>query len=202
MPDFQKLFSLHRSTTSGEWDVQSFSNSMASCVENGVSIQIGDDSLVNFVFGGGWSKEELIANANFMAIVHNEFPAIAVRLEQANKMEQALKGLLAVISHYETGFTIDRNCFDQVEAAETALASENNNAVGDVNPDSRLISDDRYPYTYACDYLREAIGDDYGKGLISRSAASKARSTIAEAVGVPDEDIAKKLAFLFLKNNS
>ena len=40
-------------------------------------------------------------------------------------------------------------------------------------------TDSRYPYTYAADYLREKVGNDYDKGLMSRSAASQARSVIA-----------------------
>ncbi len=57
----------------------------------------------------------------------------------------------------------------------------------------------RYPYTYACDYLREAVGDDYGKGLISRSAASHIRSTIAKALNLEDETVAMVLADEFKK---
>jgi hypothetical protein len=57
------------------------------------------------------------------------------------------------------------------------------------------MSDSRYPYTYACDYIRQAIGDDYGKGLISRSAASIAMSVIAIALGHSNsEQIAIALA--------
>jgi hypothetical protein len=57
----------------------------------------------------------------------------------------------------------------------------------------------RYPYTYAADYLREKVGNDYDKGLISRAAASQARSVIAEALGIPDETVAKELADLYLQ---
>jgi hypothetical protein len=59
------------------------------------------------------------------------------------------------------------------------------------------MSDSRYPYTYAYDYIRQAIGDDYGKGLISRSAASHAMSVIATALGHSNsEQIAIALADL------
>lgn len=58
--------------------------------------------------------------------------------------------------------------------------------------------DPRYPYTHACDYLRIKIGDDYDKGLISRSAASHAIALIAEALGMEDHHkIACKLADKF-----
>jgi len=59
----------------------------------------------------------------------------------------------------------------------------------------------RYPYTYACDYIREQIGNDYGKGFISRAAASRARSLIAKAIGIDDREIACKLADEFLKTH-
>lgn len=56
----------------------------------------------------------------------------------------------------------------------------------------------RYPYTYACDYLREKVGDDYGKGLISRSAASQIRTAIADVAGLDDHELAEKLADAFM----
>lgn len=60
------------------------------------------------------------------------------------------------------------------------------------------MKDSRYPYTYAADLIRIAVGDDYGSGLISRSAASTARSIIAEASGIDDEELAIKLADMYL----
>jgi len=48
------------------------------------------------------------------------------------------------------------------------------------------MSTSRYPFTDAVDYLRERIGDDYGKGLISRSAAAQAMQIICEALGHKD----------------
>jgi hypothetical protein len=59
--------------------------------------------------------------------------------------------------------------------------------------------DPRYPYTHACDYLRVKIGNDWDKGLISRSAASQARSIIAEVLGMDDYELACKLADEFYK---
>ena len=57
----------------------------------------------------------------------------------------------------------------------------------------------RYPYTYAADYLRMEIGDDYGKGLISRSAAAHAKKLIADAIGMDEEDLAKHLAEKYIE---
>ena len=53
--------------------------------------------------------------------------------------------------------------------------------------------DTRYPYTYACDYLREA-SDVY----ISSANASRIRRLIAEAAGIPDDLLAGKLADIYL----
>jgi hypothetical protein len=57
------------------------------------------------------------------------------------------------------------------------------------------MSDSRYPYTYACDLLRMALGP----GELSRSQASRIRSVIADALVIDDEEIAKRLADHFLK---
>jgi hypothetical protein len=55
----------------------------------------------------------------------------------------------------------------------------------------------RYPYTFAADRLRMAVGDDYGKGLISRAAASTCMREIALALGMKDhQEIAEALARL------
>lgn len=59
-------------------------------------------------------------------------------------------------------------------------------------------TDSRYPYTYAADYLREKVGNDHDNGLMSRSAASQARSVIAEVLGLEDADVAQKLADAFI----
>lgn len=60
----------------------------------------------------------------------------------------------------------------------------------------------RYPYTYAADYLRMKVGNDYDKGLISRAAASRVRHLIAEAIGMSDEEIAVKLAEKYIEENA
>ena len=56
------------------------------------------------------------------------------------------------------------------------------------------MTDSRYPYTYACDYIR-ALGPVSSSGVVlSRSNASQIRSGIAEVLGIDDEELAKKLA--------
>lgn len=52
------------------------------------------------------------------------------------------------------------------------------------------MADSRYPFTIACDYIRMRIGDDYGNGLISRSAAAHAMQVISEALGQTDGHLA------------
>lgn len=55
-------------------------------------------------------------------------------------------------------------------------------------------NDSRYPYTYACDYIR-GLGDCDSSGVrISRSEASQIREGIAKAIGMDDADLARKLA--------
>ncbi|WP_186187926.1 hypothetical protein [Burkholderia gladioli] len=57
----------------------------------------------------------------------------------------------------------------------------------------------RYPYTEACDYIRAHV-TDYDETLgvrvptISRSQASLARLAIARALGMDDEELARKIA--------
>jgi hypothetical protein len=59
----------------------------------------------------------------------------------------------------------------------------------------------RYPYTYAADYIRMKVGDDYGKGLISRAAAAQAQTIIAKALNIDKETISKALAELYILEN-
>lgn len=59
--------------------------------------------------------------------------------------------------------------------------------------------DSRYPHTYAADYLREKVGDDYGKGLMSRAAASVARDVMAKALGLNPETVANLMADAYLR---
>jgi hypothetical protein len=56
-----------------------------------------------------------------------------------------------------------------------------------------MSTDHRFPFTYACDHLRQAVGSDYGKGLISRAAASVAMAEIAKALGMESHEIAGAL---------
>jgi hypothetical protein len=59
-------------------------------------------------------------------------------------------------------------------------------------------TDSRYPYTYAADFLRMRIGNDYGKGLISRGAAAHATALIADVLNISSEEISKKLADAYI----
>lgn len=60
--------------------------------------------------------------------------------------------------------------------------------------------DPRYPYTYACDYVRSLAGHNQDGTKISRSDASCIRGGIAKALEIKDEDLAKKLADYYLAN--
>ena len=52
----------------------------------------------------------------------------------------------------------------------------------------------RYPYTHACDYIRELAGyDSYGTKL-SRSDASHIMGKISELAGIDKETLAERLA--------
>jgi len=53
----------------------------------------------------------------------------------------------------------------------------------------------RYPYTIACDAMRQATVDWAGAGCeISRGQASQIRKLIAIAIGMDDEELARKIA--------
>lgn len=55
-------------------------------------------------------------------------------------------------------------------------------------------SDTRYPYTYACDYIR-SLGPACSSGVaLSRADASRIRQGIAAALGVDDAELAARLA--------
>ena len=63
---------------------------------------------------------------------------------------------------------------------------------------------DRYPYTYAADYMRTATvdQDDLAAGCsISRAQASRIRQAIALAIGMDDDELARKLADQYLRDN-
>ena len=62
----------------------------------------------------------------------------------------------------------------------------------------------RYPYTYACDYIRgmvevqnQELGGIYVP-LLSRSQAAKIRHRLSEDLGLDDYAVACKLADLYL----
>jgi hypothetical protein len=57
--------------------------------------------------------------------------------------------------------------------------------------------DSRFPYTYACDYLRTKVG-----AHISRSEMSQIRSLIAEVLDMDDNALAIKLADKYMKLTS
>lgn len=62
------------------------------------------------------------------------------------------------------------------------------------------MTDYRYPYTYAADFIR-TYGPVSSEGVVlSRSDASKIREAIAEAIGMEDEELAVKLADQQLAN--
>ena len=57
-----------------------------------------------------------------------------------------------------------------------------------------MENDSRYPYTYACDFLRGLAGYGEGGTKLSRADASQVRSGIADALGMADDELARKLA--------
>lgn len=62
------------------------------------------------------------------------------------------------------------------------------------------MTDPRFPYTYASDLIRSV--PDMGKDgcKLSRSEASRIRQTIAEAIGMDDDLLARKLADYYKDN--
>lgn len=63
-----------------------------------------------------------------------------------------------------------------------------------------MENDSRYPYTYACDYLRGLAGYGEGGTKLSRADASQVRHGIAEALGMDADDLARRLADYYQKN--
>ena len=61
-----------------------------------------------------------------------------------------------------------------------------------------MAEDTRYPYTYSCDFIRSVAGYGPGGTKLSRSDASKIRSNFSSILGIPDEEVAKKLADYYL----
>jgi hypothetical protein len=55
----------------------------------------------------------------------------------------------------------------------------------------------RYPYTIACDFMREIVGPD-----CSRSQASQLRTILADLAGVDDHEMACRIADKAIKEQS
>ena len=58
----------------------------------------------------------------------------------------------------------------------------------------KSVKDARYPYTYACDFIRALAGYNEGGTKLSRSDASKIIEGIALAIGMEDRKLAELLA--------
>lgn len=54
--------------------------------------------------------------------------------------------------------------------------------------------DGRYPRTHAYDFLRHLAGYDHSGTKLSRVDAARVIQGIADATGVPEEELARKLA--------
>ncbi len=65
---------------------------------------------------------------------------------------------------------------------------------------SDVGNDSRYPYTYACDYVRVLAGYGEGRTKLSRFDASQVRSGIAKAIGMADDELALRLADYYKAN--
>lgn len=63
-----------------------------------------------------------------------------------------------------------------------------------------MENDSRNPYTYACDYIRGLAGYDANGTKLSRADASQVRIGIAKAIGMLDEELARKLADYYKAN--
>jgi hypothetical protein len=63
-------------------------------------------------------------------------------------------------------------------------------------------NDTRYPYTYAADFVRGLAGYGEGGTKLSRSDASQVRQGIADALGMDDAELARKLADYYKANEA
>ena len=63
-----------------------------------------------------------------------------------------------------------------------------------------MTEDTRYPYTYACDYVRSLAGNGEHGTKLSRADASRIRCGIAKALGIDDAELAMKLADYYRAN--
>lgn len=62
------------------------------------------------------------------------------------------------------------------------------------------MENSRYPYTYAADFVRGLAGYGEGGTKLSRSDASQVRQGIAEALGMADDELARRLADYYKAN--
>lgn len=69
-----------------------------------------------------------------------------------------------------------------------------------LNMEQAMENDTRYPYTYACDFLRGLAGYGEGGTKLSRADASQVRQGVADALGMPDDELARKLADYYKAN--
>ena len=65
---------------------------------------------------------------------------------------------------------------------------------------TNTTTDGRYPYTYAADYLRDFGGCGPGGLKLCRADASQIRQAVAKAIGMPDAELACKLADFYKAN--
>lgn len=85
--------------------------------------------------------------------------------------------------------------------------------IAQIPPERReQFSPTRYPYTYACDFIRqnlhvvpaevagdESVADYFENGLMSRAQASRVRQVWAQVEGREDEELARVLADAFMQ---
>ena len=64
------------------------------------------------------------------------------------------------------------------------------------------MTDQRYPYTYACDLIRSKAGYDANGTKLSRCDASRIRKLFADVLGIDDATLANKLADYYLANQN
>lgn len=73
-----------------------------------------------------------------------------------------------------------------------------------IKPECKAAIDSRYPYTYACDFVRRHCVDFSDSAqmhlpTLSRSQASQVMAAFEKAFGLSHEEMAKRLADEFLK---
>ena len=66
---------------------------------------------------------------------------------------------------------------------------------------NKYHTDNRYSYTYACDYIRAIAGYNKNGAKLSRADASKIRQGVAKALNMQDENLACTLADYYQKHS-